>query len=164
MICYASQSEKRQKWPLETLPAIFKAARHATRNPHARAQLQAWMQSHGVATAEDLHNAARAGRYVATPEPRRHCDPIQPVARTIAHGGDCDQWAAVLLAGLAVLGFDRLWLISVGDEADPYRHVAVMLHAEDRYWRLDPKADQQGVDFNQRADNFNVQQYHRFTP
>lgn len=166
-VCYSSNEDKRRRWPAETLPAIFQAARDAIHRPEQRQALTRWMQARGIRTAQDLHNACRAGRYKPSPRLKRHCDPIQPVSVTIERGGDCDQWAAVVLAGLRLLGLgdradEALYLVSVGDDADPYRHVRVCLKAEGRYWQLDPKPNQDGAPFDVRADAYPLQEFHPF--
>lgn len=159
--CYKSYADKRERWPRVTLPAIFAAARHAFNDVGERNALRRWMQGHGISTAEQLHEAARKGRYVPTPDPLRHCDPIQPVNFTARHGGDCDQWAAVLLAGLRCLGFENMFLVATGDETDPYRHACAVVEHRGRYYRLDPKADQQGAAFNERADDYPRETFYR---
>ncbi len=148
--CYTSQADKRRRYPVETVPAILAAAQRGARDLDQRRALVAWMQANNANTAEALHDAARAGTYRQSD--RDECDPIQEVSETIANGGDCDQWAAVIMAGLRVLGFARVYLVTAGDEADPYRHAAVEFFAGGRMWLCDPKADQTGHPFNTRAD------------
>lgn len=166
-VCYEDHADKRDRWPRETLPAIFNAARAAVHTLAERQKLTRWMHAHGIATAEELHEVVRAAPYVSSK--RRECDPIQPVSHTIERGGDCDQWAAVILAALRLLGFESLYLVAVGDALDPYQHACVILHANDRgdpqarYWRLDPKPDQRGVPFNQRSDTYPLEKFFRFT-
>jgi hypothetical protein len=163
MRCYSSEAEKRSVWPVETAPAILACASRAVNVLHERQAIVAWLRKNGIHTAADLHDACRRGRYMEPPKGVRHCDPIQPVPMTMAHGGDCDQWAAVVMAGLRVLGLADIWLVAVGDPADPYRHAFTVCRSADRYWILDPKPDQEGVEFNVRADSYPLKQFFRFT-
>lgn len=149
--CYTSYADKLRRYPAQVVPAILAAAKRGANQVDQRRALVAWMQANDVQTAEDLHEAARRGTYKHSARPE--CDPIQEVAQTIAHGGDCDQWAAVVMAGLLVLGFTRVWLTTTGDERDPYQHAAVEFFAAGQQWTLDPKFDQPGAPFNTRADS-----------
>jgi hypothetical protein len=139
MICYASFEEKRRKWPHETAPAILREARRAAESPDTRARLIRWMRENGIRSAESLHNQVARMAYVPTPEPRRHCDPIQRVEHTLQAGGDCDQWAAVVMACLRILNHRwKIFLVATGDARDPYRHAATVFHHTGRWYRLDP--------------------------
>lgn len=150
-VCYATYPAKRRLFERETVPAILRAARQSARDE--RAFLAEWMERTGVLSHGDterqlmaLHNAARRGRYVPfTPD---HCDGQQPAQSTIEHGGDCDQWASVLLACLLLLQV-RGTLVSFGDHADPYQHVAVVAEIGHSALILDPKGSQRGADFNE---------------
>ncbi len=153
-ICYASHADKRARFPSETVRAILAGARRAARE---RADLlTGWLDAngvlilprHSVAQLAALHAAARAGRYVA-PQPL-HCDVAQDVAETIARGGDCDQWAMVILACARLLDMPA-WLVAAGDTADPYRHVWCQVRAGGRWWDVDPKGTPEGLEFGQRA-------------
>lgn len=159
-VCYNTHESKRRDFAARTVPMLRQAARDAASNEHEA--LGRWMADAGVlakreplAVLEALHEAARAGRYTETKP--GHCDVLQPVAHTLEHGGDCDQWAVVLLACCLMLGFAP-YLVSFGDQpgadpyADPARHVAVICEIGDRSVLLDPKGSQEGADFNEWPD------------
>jgi hypothetical protein len=123
--CYDTPEDKRRLFPAVVIPAIYAEA-------HAGAQddtLHFWLANagidqfpHGVAQLAALHELARTGRY--TPASPYNCDPIQSVSQTIIEGGDCDQWASVLLAALDVMGYEAR-LVTFGDELDRFAHVFV---------------------------------------
>lgn len=155
--CYANNADKRIRFVRETVPAILASAR-------AQAELEEytlgrWMFRHRVLTQENpwdmlqaLHNAARQGTYRTTKP--AHCDRTQTAARTLMDGGDCDQWAAVLMACCTILGL-RATLCAFGDpladkHGDPYRHVGVVVEiGSQSQVYLDPKGSQAGADFNE---------------
>lgn len=149
-VCYTSFPGKRRDFVKRTVPTILKAARHSAQTQ--RAELIAWMDRNGVLSIgegpmlEALHDAARRGRYVET-QPG-HCDVVQDALATIEHGGDCDQWAVVLLACCALLDV-RANLVSFGDDSDPHQHVAVVAELYDSAFVLDPKGNQYGAGFNE---------------
>lgn len=145
MICYASAADKRERFPRETIPAIFRAAAAVPTFTLADWLGQVAMMGPGVEQLRAVHDLARAGRY-RTPAALT-CDPQQPARDTILHGGDCDQWAAVLLAGLKYLGYTAR-LVTFGDRTDPYQHVAVDVEHNGRVFILDPKGSQAGAPFN----------------
>lgn len=153
-VCYNTYPEKRRLFAKQTAPAIIRAARQSAQ--HERDYIAAWLDSHGVLKPDTpwdqlarLHNAARRGKYV--PHDPDHCDSVQTAQRTIEHGGDCDQWAHVLLACCLLLGI-RAVLVSFGDGQDPYQHAAVVAEIGQAAIVLDPKGSQRGADFNEWPD------------
>jgi len=153
--CYANGPDKRRRFLRETVPAILASARRQARDEEDT--LGRWMHERGVLKQANpwdrlgmLHEAARGGRYVET-RPRR-CDRTKTAADTLAEGGDCDQWAAVILACCNILGI-RANLCAFGDdladtEGDPYQHVAVVAEVNSAVAILDPKGNQAGSPFN----------------
>lgn len=154
--CYSNAEEKRRKFPAVVIPALFD---EAARGAHDRALIQ-WLAATGVADAPRglpqlaaLHEAARAGLYV--PSRPANCDPPQPVDWTLARGGDCDQWAAVILAALRHLGYPAsLW--TFGDGADNFQHVAAAALWGARWRVMDAKGDARGLDFAQIDPSYPV--------
>jgi len=154
-ICYVSLGDKRRRFPVETVKMILSGARRAAREDRQR--LAQWLDGSGALDLPDrsleqlaaMHQAARAGRYV--PAAPLHCDLARGVGETLDNGGDCDQWAVVLLAALKLLEYPA-YLVAGGDASDPYRHVWVRARAGGRWWDLDPKGSQAGMDFGHSAD------------
>ena len=150
--CYASTADKLQKFPA-VIGQIYDLAAAGIDDPI----LFHWLLAAGAADVRGLaaltamHDAARAGAYV-TPA-QMNCDPPQTVAHTILNGGDCDQWAAVLLAGAAALGI-RAELLTFGDDADPYQHVAICAQLDGEWYALDPKGDRAGLPFGAIDHNY----------
>jgi hypothetical protein len=154
-VCYVDQRDKRRRFVLETVPAIL-----ANAERHVREEEQVigrWMLEHGVFDHGNpwdqlgfLHEAARKGRYVRT-RPLR-CDRTQSASKTLADGGDCDQWASLLLAACRILGI-RASLCAFGDplesEGDPYQHVATVAEFNRAVAIMDPKGNQAGASFNE---------------
>lgn len=145
--CYSTPQDKAALFPAVVIPGIFAAARAGANDP----VLRAWLENVGLDTTPRglpqlllLHALARAGTY--RPAVPHNCDPQQPVAETILHGGDCDQWAAVVLAALLVLGYPGR-VITFGDDADRFRHVATAARFDGTWFFLDPKGDAAGLDF-----------------
>lgn len=144
---YWTPADKARAFPTRIIPGMVAQAAADV----ADETLHLWLQADGVAAAPRglpqlyaLHQAARAGRYRAPIMP--NSDTVHPVSITLTMGGDCDQWAVVLLAALAALGYEAQ-LCTMGDRRDPYQHVAVRVrHAGHWIW-LDPKGDQAGREF-----------------
>lgn len=144
--CYETPEEKRRNFPTVTIPAIFEMA-YAGRDV-----VLDWLRAYGIEDVPSgipqliaLHDLTRQGKYV-TPE-KMNCDPPQAVALTIRIGGDCDQWASVLIAGMWALGFEPV-LVTFGDNSDHFQHVAVATYFGMSWHLLDPKGDALGMDFN----------------
>jgi len=152
--CYTDSHDKRRRFPSVIIPGIYDEAARSARDPF----LAEWLQGAGVADAPPgpaqlfaLHELARAGSYA---EPAQfNCDPLQAVSTTIAEGGDCDQWAMVLLAALAILGYEAR-LMTFGDEADRFQHVCIAAKWDRRWHILDPKGDPKGLDFNDHDGSY----------
>lgn len=152
--CYRTPAEKAALFPAVVIPGIFAEARRAEFDP----VLHYWLESVGMASTPRglpqlllLHALARAGIY--KPAWPHNCDPMQPAGETILNGGDCDQWAAVLIAALAVLGYPAR-VITFGDQADRFRHVATAARWNGTWFFLDPKGDAVGLDFGLIDDTF----------
>lgn len=166
-VCYGTVSEKNHRFYTETLPAIAQQVAETLSNPNEQQALKNWLRvnqvipgSRGPAMLQRLHQAARAGQYV--PTERHNCDRIQPVSETIKHGGDCDQWSTVLLAALWQVGVTRTFLVTTGTHQDPILHIATAasLTSMDLSY-FDPKPNQQGVVFDERADSFPLMRFHQ---
>ncbi len=97
-------------------------------------------------TLRRLHELARRGRYVYY---REACDRINPPEQTVVGGGDCDQWTVVVAVAAYLLGFPEVYLVTVGDNIDPYQHVYAEVRGTSGTWILDPKGDQEGQPFDQ---------------
>lgn len=145
---YQTLADKTALFPALIVPATLAAARAGAQSP----ALAAWLECNrvtlapwGMAQAMAIHEAARAGLY--RPTVPTNCDVVQAVETTLRRGGDCDQWAAVVLAALAMLGYPDCQLATFGDDRDPYQHVAVLANVGNQYAVLDPKGDQQGREF-----------------
>jgi hypothetical protein len=93
-----------------------------------------------------LHEWARRGRYVPELDdlgnPSR-CDIVQAVPKTLRQGGDCDDWAVVILAGAMRAGWSAR-VVTGGDPQDPARHVWVEIFDGTRWVPLDAKGSQPG--------------------
>lgn len=144
--CYNSPEEKRRNFPTVTIPLIFEMAWAG------RDVVEDWLTAYGIEDIPSgvpqlaaIHNLTRQGRYRSPSQ--TNCDPPQAVGITIRTGGDCDQWASVLIAGLWVLGFTPV-LITFGDNQDSFQHVAVATYWRLSWFLLDPKGDGVGLDFN----------------
>lgn len=153
-ICFATRAGKRRDFPGRVLPAMRKAVLNALRDPGQREALERWVarnvrgEDRGVAYLEAIHNAAWAGLYV--PTDRRECDVVRvarPITVTLAHGGDCDQWAVVIAAALKLRGY-RPHLFGFGDTSDPWLHVAVGAKYRGAWFLLDAKGSQEALPFN----------------
>jgi hypothetical protein len=148
--CWLNAVDKRARFP-DLIQRLLTEARTQADDP----TLIWWLQAGGVADMSGgpgqlyaLHELARRGQYRTPAEV--HCDPIQPVAQTIHAGGDCDQWAVVVMAALHAMGYP-FGLFTFGDRMDPYRHVAPGARWGWRWYLLDAKGDQQGLEFDQQA-------------
>lgn len=155
-ICYVDAADKRRRFQAEVIPGIYNEAARSARDP----SLAYWLQTSGVADAPAglaqlvaLHDLARAGTY-RTPA-GFNCDPLQAVAVTIDEGGDCDQWAAVLLAAFAILGYEGR-LMTFGDAGDRFQHVAVAAKFGRDWYILDPKGDAAGLEFNEVDETYKI--------
>ncbi len=133
MKCYGSFADKAAKYPGVVREIVEKAQAGVPFVP-AFANLLA------------LHEWARAGRYVPELDdlgnPSR-CDDVQAVPKTLAQGGDCDDWAVVILAGAMRAGWQAR-IVTGGDPQDPARHVWVEIHDGTRWVPLDAKGSQPG--------------------
>lgn len=159
-IHYLNHADKAAKWPNVTLPAIILSARDAIAGGQANPALYSWLSRMGLVAQKralpmqgivlgKLHNAARSGRYIEEIGPR---DEVQSVEDTLHHGGDCEDWAAVL-AAVAMLWGANVRLVTSGDEADNFLHVYVEMQDHAGVWHtLDPKGSQEGVAFDFRSE------------
>lgn len=167
---YLSHADKAHKWPNQTLPHIVLAARDAARGGQASPALFSWLSRMALVTERRalpltgeviarLHNAARRGRYVAELGPY---DQVQAVDKTLAHGGDCEDWAAVLLAVALVWGAP-VRIVTSGDTRDNFMHVYVEMQDHAGVWRtLDPKGSQLGAAFDFRSERNPVRRWWTF--
>lgn len=151
---YWTPQDKASAFPARIIPAML----HQAAADMADETLHLWLQSDGVAGAPRglpqlyaLHQAARAGRYRAPVIP--NSDAVQPASITLTMGGDCDQWAVVLLAALAALGYEAQ-IVTMGDHRDPYQHVAIRARVARGWVWLDPKGDQHGREFGTVDPNY----------
>lgn len=152
-VCYRSFEHKRTEYVARTLPAIFSAALDGMQLFRAEPPTLELMRR--------LHDEVRAMEYAPEAEPKglaQHCDAdhkaideVQAVARTLGEGGDCEDYAALLLAALWAMGFPA-GIETAGDAQDPFQHVRVIasLPGDARTFILDPKPDPAGVDFGER--------------
>lgn len=147
--CYFTDRDKAAKFPATVIPALLAQARAESDDP----TLDAWLRAGGVLAEPwgitqllTLHELARAGRYRSSNP--LHCDPYQHVADTITAGGDCDQWAAVVMAALHALGYE-FGLYTFGAAQDEFQHVAPAAQIGLRWYLLDAKGDATGMDFDQ---------------
>ncbi len=142
-VCYLSLADKARRYVAETIPLVFAQAVNG--------------MAASVTPAPSLaaiHDTIRRGVYVKEDGP---CDEVRPVTQTLADGGDCEDWAAVLLSWLMAAGVAAL-LVTAGDKDDNFRHVYV-LAADNTGWHvLDPKGSQKGLPFGREAD-FAVRRY-----
>lgn len=153
-IRYPSFEAKARGYIAHTLPEVFRVAFY----PSAESQeaLGRWMDSHITAKRKSfqlrqLHDAARAGKYVAENLPQ---DEIRTIAQTLAVGGDCEDWAAVLVAACRELGIPAQ-IATSGNAQDNFLHVYIIAYG----FVLDPKGSQVGVDFNSHSENYPVQRF-----
>lgn len=170
-VCYTSLADKRERYASETIPAIIDAAGIAVRDPSQSQILRNWLVRSGVShdarsgsrALLALHCAVRNAPYRSFD--RVGCDHVQSVPQTLARGGDCDNWAAVMIAAATLMGFHDIRLLTTGDEADPFRHVAVAVHDDGVPYLLDPKyrPDSKTL-FNTRADAYPLAQLWRVPP
>lgn len=151
---YKSHEHKARVYVAETLPAIFRAAFE----PSVESQnaLERWMKqnitgSHKSLQLVQLHDAARAGKYVAENLPQ---DEIRTIAQTLTMGGDCEDWAVVLIAACRELGISAKVATS-GDANDNFLHVYIRALG----FVLDPKGSQLGVAFNVNSENNPIRRY-----
>lgn len=152
--CYSSPEHKRALFPRVVIPAIYyQAARglDVARDWLRAAGIDTWPAGEPQLIA--LHELARAGKYRGPL--RWNCDPPQTVLETITNGGDCDQWASVILAALKVMGYDAS-LITFGSQGDRFQHVAVAGKTAGTWYILDPKGDQAGLPFNGVDSSYQV--------
>jgi hypothetical protein len=154
--CYQTPDDKRRIFPTLVIPTIYNLAALGVNDP----TLHDWLQGAGVDRLTPglgqllaLHELARAGLYRSPWA--INCDPPQAVAVTITQGGDCDQWATVLLAATKLFGY-RARLVTFGDRNDRFQHVAVAVAQGGKWYNLDPKGDPAGLDFNRIDGNYLV--------
>ncbi|MCW8134714.1 MAG: hypothetical protein KIT75_03475 [Planctomycetota bacterium] len=157
-ICYASFADKAERYQRETLRAVFDASRAplspATRWFFSRCIVGENMESR----LRSLHGCARSGRYVAEVGDLAHCDEVRTMHETVDTGGDCEDWAAVLFAGIKLCGAQPL-LVTSGEAHDNFMHVAAAALWGQQLWLLDPKGDSIGAPFNVRSETYPVRRY-----
>lgn len=147
--CYTTAADKAARFPAVVIPALLAQAQ-AERDDGT---LLWWLRDGGIlampegpAQLEALHDLARQGLYRSPLQ--MQCDPYQHVADTILYGGDCDQWAAVVMAALAALGY-TFGLYTFGNTfSDEFQHVAPGAEFGVRWYLLDAKGDQAGLPFD----------------
>lgn len=165
--CYHDFADKREKYVADVIPAIF---------THAHRALPLW-QAHTIPVANEdtlirLHERMRELPYIGEDEAfelSKFCpeakaiDVVQKVEDTLAEGGDCEDFAAVLLSALWAWGIPAS-LETAGDELDPFRHVRALAAVENRVFILDPRPHELGMDFNERWGSFDVIQTWNYVP
>lgn len=144
-VFYESHAQKAADYVEVVIPAIFEMAF----NPSAvsEQQFEFWIEQ--FLNSNDtkynrllsIHNMVRREKYVPENLPQ---DEIRTMAQTLLYGGDCEDFAAVLLAAIARAGVSGV-LVTSGDALDNFKHVYV----EAGGYILDPKGSQEGVPFNQ---------------
>ena len=166
-IHYLNHADKAAKWPSQTLPEIILQAREAVAGGNANPALYSWLSRMGLVPQKralpmraevlgKLHNAARGGRYVEEIGPRDH---VQEVERTLKLGGDCEDWAAVLVA-VALLWGCPVRIVTSGEPADNFLHVYVEMRDAAGVWHtLDPKGSPEGVAFDFRSEKNPVRRW-----
>lgn len=164
-ICYASFADKARRYPAETLPAVLAAAAQAPGHPvfdnwfHRAVSARALADP--VTRLRQLHDAVRAGAYVPELDARGNdlaCDVVRFTQTTIRAGGDCEDWAAVLLAGTAIIA-DGALLVTSGETHDNFLHIAVAAMLGGRLYLLDPKGDEFGAPFDTRGESYGIRRY-----
>jgi hypothetical protein len=167
---YPSWEAKAQLWPRRVLPQIIQRANEAAQGADWQA-LAAWLEAHGLPLPESnsattqrlaaLHEAVRKGRYKSDPNgmdivypvalPKPHGAQGASIYPTIEQGGDCDDWAPVILAPLMRWKIPAR-IVAVGTERDPFAHVFVRARTRDgASYALDPKGNQTGFAFDKTA-------------
>lgn len=145
IIHYASLADKARRYVTHTLPQIFESARVCFEK---RRSWAVGPGSHnGGFYAADVHEHIRARRYVPEEGPQ---DDVQFVEFTEAHGGDCEDWAAVQLCEFWRRGFAAR-LVTAGSAEDNFEHVYVEVEVNGRWIPSDPKGSQQGRAFGVRS-------------
>lgn len=169
-IRYLSHADKAEKWPNATLPAIILSAREAVVAGQASPALYSWLSRKGLVPQRRvlpllteviarLHNAARGGRYVEEIGPKDH---VQAVERTLHQGGDCEDWAAVLVA-VALLWGAPVRIVTSGEPHDHFLHVYAEIRDHAGIWHtLDPKGSPEGVAFDFRSERNPVRRWWSF--
>lgn len=164
-ICYASFADKAQRYVRETLPAVLAAAAdapgHQVFDNWFRRNVSARALAEPLTRLKQLHDAVRAGRYVPELDARGNdlaCDVVRYTETTIRAGGDCEDWAAVLLAGAAIVA-DGALLVTSGEPHDNFLHICVAALLGGRLYLLDPKGDEFGAPFNSRGESYSVVRY-----
>lgn len=151
---YSSRADKAQRYQAETIPAMFAAAADERDQGNGLRLLETMLRAR-ITTASklaqlmQLHSFIRAGVYQPEHGPR---DEIRSIRHTLLHGGDCDDWAPVLLAACRLLGVNCA-LETSGYAWDPFAHVYAVALFDGQAIVLDPKGSQLGVDFNRHSEN-----------
>lgn len=164
-ICYSSFRDKRQRYQEQTLPVVLAEA-HEPLTATARAFFAQAVgigapSNHPVDRLRNLHDTVRAAAYVAERDGSGelvNCDQVRSIHDTIVNGGDCEDWAAVLLRGCKLVGVPA-YIVTSGEHHDPFMHVSVAAIVADRLYLLDPKGDQQGAPFNVRSERYPERRY-----
>lgn len=155
-ICYSSFEDKRQRYQAQTLPAVLAEAHEPlTATSRAFYAVALGVGQH-VDRLRNLHDTVRAARYIAERDVSgdlANCDQVRSIHDTIVNGGDCEDWAAVLLRGCKLIGVPA-YIVTSGEHHDPFMHVSVAAVVADRLYLLDPKGDQQGAPFNVRSERY----------
>jgi len=153
---YQSLADKATRYVNETLPAIFAAAEDGPNFGNGAGTLALFRLIERVRNLEQLHAAIRGGRYVDETGPK---DDVQDLADTLANGGDCEDWAAVLVAACRLLGI-RCCVTTSGQAWDNFLHVYVTAQDRDGAWYvLDPKGSGLGADFNKHSENYPIRRH-----
>ncbi len=174
MPVYTSNTDKARKYVEQTIPEIFWAATSAARKKSESRHfakvhhvLVMWLGHIGLGEVlrglvpvadlhlAQLHEAVRGRKYLAEDESEGAQDCVQDVGQTLVYGGDCEDYAAVLLAACWALGVRSAVLVTAGSRQDHFEHVRVEVLLG-RWFVLDPKGDQQGAPFDVADGEFEV--------
>lgn len=134
VVLYGSRADKQVRYVDSTIPLIYAEA--------ARAVLPNLPRD-----ARAIHDWARAGKYL--PE-NISGDEVRTAAEVLEGGGDCDDWASLLVAAYGRAGFP-VQLVTAGDESDNFEHVYVQVFDGGRWIVSDPKGSQRGHAFGEET-------------
>jgi hypothetical protein len=130
VVLYGSRADKQQIYVSHTIPLMWAES--------DRAVLPALPRD-----ARAIHDWARAGKY--TPE-NIPGDEVRTAQEILEGGGDCDDWASLLLAAYSRAGYD-VRLVTAGDDGDNFEHVYVEVFTGGQWVPSDPKGSQRGHAF-----------------
>ena len=160
-ICYASFPDKRQRYQAQTLPVILAEASEPLTVAAREFLARALGNGAVVDRLRSLHDTVRAARYIDERDASgdlSNCDHVRGIHETVTQGGDCEDWAAVLLRGCKLIGVPA-YAVTSGEHHDPFMHVSVAAIVGNQLYLLDPKGDQQGAPFNVRSERYPVRRF-----